>query len=161
MDISELVFGAFLVAVLFGLGGFSTWRQLWTLRSLRRDNPYSAEESQYLRRRAWRRMVCSALMAVLAGLMIALYGLKRWHRGSTPEGGDAPPGPDQVEFARLFSLGFLALGITFLAILALAFLDVLATRRFTVRQLRQMKDEHEAMLQEQAARLRGQRNGPS
>jgi hypothetical protein len=63
---TQLVFGIALVVLLLGLGGFAGWRQL---RLLREVGTADTEEARYLRGRARRRLVCSVLMVVLAGLL--------------------------------------------------------------------------------------------
>jgi hypothetical protein len=66
---SEYVFGLLLVVLLLGMAGFFAWRQILTLRSLRTADDLSPEDWHYSRTQAWRRLLCSALMLVLAVLL--------------------------------------------------------------------------------------------
>jgi hypothetical protein len=164
VDSAELIFGALIVLVLLGVGGFYTWGQVRTLRGLGTTANFSPDERRYVRRQAWRRLTCSVLMVVFAVLLITFYSIEQ---GEPPRddrakaaaaGKDKEPSPAEREFVRRLSLYSLVLGTLLVAILCLAFWDMLATRRYTLRQLRQINDLHDAF-EQQAARLRHPRNG--
>jgi hypothetical protein len=158
VDYTEIVFGALLVLLLLGLAGFYSWRQIRMLRRLRSDRSFSNDERRYLRRQAWRRVACSVLMVLFAGLLVGSYFVEGG-LGSLHEAAGQSPKPDQEQRAFIyFFLSYWILGILlFFGIVTLAAIDWFATRRFTLRQLKQMHESHQAMLDQQAERLRRQR----
>ncbi len=160
MEATELVSGVLLVLLLLGLAGFYSWRQIHVLRRLRSGAPLPDEERRYLRRQAWRRVTCSVLMILFAGLLVGSYFVER-ELGSLHEqaGKAAEPDPEQRQFIYFFSSYWILGILLFFGILVLAILDWLATRRFTLRQIQQLQENHQVMLDQQAARLRARRNG--
>src|SRR5471030_2359507 len=66
---NERVYGALLVAVLTVLAGFYAWRQAAMLRRLGGPHGLSDEEARWRRGQAWRRLLGSALMVLLAVLL--------------------------------------------------------------------------------------------
>jgi hypothetical protein len=159
VDVTEIVFGGLLVLLLLGLAGFYSWRQSHLLRRLGSDRSLSDEERHYLRRQAWRRIACSVLMVLFAGLLVGSYffegDLESLHEGSGQTG---KPDPEQRALIFFFSWYWILGILLFFGILVLAAIDLLATRRFTFRQLQQLRDSHQVMLDQQAARLRGRRS---
>jgi hypothetical protein len=160
VDGTELVSGGFLVLLLLGLAGFYSWRQIHVLRRLRSDTPVSEEERRYLRRQVWRRFACSLLMVLFAGLLVGSYfvegKLDSLHERAGQSG---KPDPEEREFLYFFSSYWIVGILLFFGILILAALDWLATRRFTISQIQEMHATHQAMLEQQASRLRQWRNG--
>jgi hypothetical protein len=165
----QIVFGASLVAVLLGVAGFYSWRQLRLLRrlNLRREQEFLAtEEDEFLRRQAWRRLINSGLMLVLAAL---LTGLLIWFEGPAqelavtrdafPEGQVPPLNPEQRSFAQVYTGLWIALLLVLLAVVLVAAVDVWSTRRYAVRQYRKLQADRRAMIERQVARLRQERNG--
>jgi hypothetical protein len=165
VDIAEYAVGAVLVLILLALGGLYGWGQLWLLRRLRHQSEGSALEQSYLRSRAVRRLICSLLILLLAGLLVGSYfierGLPPQDNKAEGKGADEAAGPDQEQrdFIRLFTGYWIGIFVLFLVILTLAAVDVLATRRFALRQLNQIDESQRVLLEQQAARLRGRRNG--
>jgi hypothetical protein len=154
-----MVSAALLALVLLALAGYYTWRQVQLLRSLRAPHIYSPLERSFLHRQAWRRLVGSGLMLLFAVMLIGLYFVEGQLSLLPERPAKSKLTPEQVESIHLFSYYALALAVLFFAILFLAVFDLLATRRYTLRQLREMQEDHQAMLEEQGARLRGRRNG--
>ena len=160
MDYVELIFAGLLVVLLLGLGGYFGWRQLRMLGVLKKDNPYSPAERLYLRRQVRRRLIGSGLLIAFAVLLVGFYFLGIGSPESNgAEKGDRP-NAEQARRLWLFTSYWVVALLLFLAIICVALIDLLATRRFTLRQLQQLHDQQEALFQEQAARLRSQRNGP-
>src|SRR5262249_688144 len=159
-DPSELVFGGLLVAVLLGLGGYYGWRQWQRLSALRAGNPDFAGEERYYRNQARRRLICSILMILFALLLVGHYFLQD-HLPVRDETAKKQPDltPDEKASIRLFSYYWIGLLVVFLAILGLAAYDLWATRRFALRQLLKIHERHHELIEEQALRLRGQRDG--
>jgi hypothetical protein len=164
----EIVVTVLLALVLMTLGGFYLGRQVRTLRRLRADDSLSPDEQRFLRRQAWRRLACSSIMILFAALLVGSFALEggldalNASADAARSVGQKPTADsDQRAFLYLFSSYWSFAFLLFLAIFSLAIIDIFATRRFTLRQLKQMQDSHQEMLREQAARLRGRRNGPA
>jgi hypothetical protein len=68
----QIVFGTILIVVLVGISGLYGQRQLVLLRRLRQRRDSQSEEDRYLRNQAWRRLVNSILMTLLAVLLVVL-----------------------------------------------------------------------------------------
>jgi hypothetical protein len=166
VDWTQLTFGSILVAVLLALAGYFTWAQVRTFRRLRVVSDMPSEERGYQRRQAWRRLIGCGLMVVFAGLLVGSFWLEKpaqeliEQREAAADGGEPPDfTPAQRDFARLFGWYWITLLIVLLAILAVAAVDLLATRSYGLRQFRQLQADRRAMIEHQAARLRHQRNG--
>jgi hypothetical protein len=168
MHWKEIVFGTLLVIVLLALAGYYAWRQVRTLRGLRTAEEMGLEERHYLWRQARRRLFGSALMVLLAvmlgGLLIFLEGpledlsndlVAARVEGKRPD--DLTP--EQRSLRTLYTLWNIGLLLTLLAVLATAGVDFLATRRFSMKQLRRIQSDRRAMIERQVARLRQERNG--
>jgi ABC-type Fe3+ transport system permease subunit len=160
VDPVEITFAVLLVILLLGLGGYFGWRQIKTLRSLKRENSYSPAERLYLNRQARRRLAGSVLLVVFALLVTGFYLFDIGPPPVAADGQEAPTPAERKQLIWLFTSYWIAALIIFLAIICLALIDLLATRRFTLRQLRQLHDQHQALIDEQAARYRNRRNGP-
>ncbi len=159
---AEQGIGAVIVVVLLGLAGFFGLRQLRALRTTPAGPAVTDEDRTYLRRQAWRRLTCSALMAVLAGLLIGWYWLGLDQsildlvRQAVPNR-HLDPGQRRTLNWGLAYIS--AIVLILMALLVLALLDLLAIRRFGIRHYRQMQADHRAVIAHEVARLRGQRNG--
>jgi hypothetical protein len=66
---------------------------------------------------------------------------------------------EQRDFARFFGGYWMVLLLFLLALITTAAIDVLATRRFGLQQIRRLQADRRAMIARQAARLRRERNG--
>jgi uncharacterized membrane protein YjgN (DUF898 family) len=167
VDPAELTFGVVLVLVLLGLAGYFTWRQIGTLRQTRNDSALSTDDRLFLHRQAVRRLVCSALMVVLAGMLIGWYFLDPAFRDMFREGREAwAEARDEIlteqqkDFSRWMAAYWsLALLVLFF-IIVLAAMDAWAIGRYGLRQRRQLSDERrQALLELEAARRRHRENG--
>jgi hypothetical protein len=162
VNAAELVFGGLLVALLLGLGGYYGWGQIGRLRMSNLGGAAFPGEERYFRRQAWRRLVCSGLMILLAGLLVGSYVLEKHLAlpGGTAADAKAAGQRDSAETAAvyLFSIYWIVVFLLFLAILVLAIMDLVATRRFTFRQLQHIEDRHQELIG-QVARLRSRRDG--
>lgn len=167
MHWSQIVFGTLLVVLLLGLAGYYAWRQVYTLRGLGVPEESPPEELRYLRRRAWRRLLGCVLMVVLAvmlgGMMLFLeqpakeladFGAAAREEGKEPQFDD-----DQRRFRVLYAVWNIGLLLSLLAILVTAGVDLLATRRYGLGQLRRIQADRRAMIERQVARMRQERNG--
>ena len=155
--VTQIIFGVLIVVVLVGLAAFYVWRQIQTLRRLRQAADLSHEERQYTHRQAWRRLLGSVLMLVLAGLMagsLVLEGPANEHLKN-----EAPPDPARQQFWNFYSLYWIVTLLVLLSVIVLAALDLFAIRRFGKRQYRQIQEDRRAMIKDELTRLRSQRNG--
>jgi len=136
----ELTSGILLALLLLGLAGLFAWR---SLAALRPPGTLDAEDRRFHRNQAWRRLACSVLMVVCAGLIVGWFFLE-----------------DQLsQSADLSVLYWVAVLLLVLAIIFLATCDFWAIARFGLRHHRQIQADRRAMLESHAARLRSQRNG--
>jgi len=149
---NQIVSGVVLIAVLVVLAGVYGWRQVRLLQRLRAGTELEADEAQWRRGQAWRRLVGSGLMFVLAGAMVVALALNRPTEQIVAEGHEA---------AVVWAIPWLAVLVVLMALVLLAALDLWSTRRFTVQQMRRLQDERRAAIQEEIDRRRQQRNGPA
>jgi hypothetical protein len=163
---SELIFGVVLVAVLVGLAGYYGWRQVRALRGLRRPDERSEDERQYIRRQAWRRLVCCGLMVVLAGMLVGSTAfdsserqLRERGEEALQSGETATLNPDESRFLKLYAAYWIICLLVLLGILVLAGMDLMAIRRYGRRQFLQIQADRRAMIEQEVARLRHDRNG--
>ena len=138
---------------------------------LRRTSPafeMLPDDRSYLRRQAWRRIVNSCLMFLLATVLVGSYlgGMQEKAdeivsgREKATVDGVKPPLTDQQ---RQFRVVFSAVWISTLALLGtivvLAGIDLFATRRYALTQLRRIQSDRRAMLERQLAKWRDERDG--
>jgi ABC-type Fe3+ transport system permease subunit len=163
----QIVFGVVLIAALLGVAILYCIRQVRALRGLRDAEAMALEERSHQRRQAWRRLVTCALMFVLA-LMLAAALLfleaPAQHLAderAALEGQANPPPltPQQLPFARFYGVFWIAFLLVLMAIVLLAALDLLATRRYGLRQHRRLQADRRAMIEHELSRLRQERNG--
>ncbi|MGE3806439.1 MAG: hypothetical protein AB7K24_17360 [Gemmataceae bacterium] len=163
---AEIVYAGAIVLVLFGLAGFYGWRQLQTLRQLPGNPDLDADDRRYHHSQAWRRLICCVLMGLLASMMVGYYALGIHERGARvrPAAIDDPAAKQAAEDARqnyisLLSVYWLTATGLIVAILFLAMFDLMAIRRYGLRHMRRLQSDHRAMLEQQVAAMRSQRNG--
>jgi hypothetical protein len=163
---AELIFFVVLIVLLLLLAGYFGWKQLQTLRGLRRPSSETAEDRRFLHRQAIRRLVCCALMLLLAGLLIGNLFLDSSYREMMDErkrdlerGVEASQ--EHKDFARFFTAYWAATLFVLFTLITLAGFDFWAIARFGLRQRRQLQADHRAILHEELARFRRQRNGES
>lgn len=165
----QIVAGSMLVVTVVAVAAFFLGRQVQVLRDLRQRPPETENEERHLRRQTYRRLVSSTLLLLLGFLLATalLYlegpaqqladkqALKEAH-GEKRElvGAD-------LDFGRLYAgfwIGFLLILMTVVFLVAF---DWWATRRHALREHRKIQADRRAMLEQQIARLRHERNnGP-
>lgn len=166
MPWSEIIFGSLLAALLLLLGLFFGWRQLAELRRLRAIS-LPDEEARYERRKAVRRLVSCGLLLLLGLLLggqMAFYGpriqelVDRHDRRA--EGEPRPTLSDEEKgVARSWGWSIVAMLVVLLAVVILAGIDLLATRRHALRLFRKLQADRRAMIHRQTNRLRQERDG--
>jgi hypothetical protein len=158
---TEQAIGGGIVALLLILAGFFGRRQIRSLRAAgAADAP--AEDRGYLRRQAWRRLACSGLMVLLAGLLVGWYwlgGNSRMLELLYQAQEDGHAGPEQRQALNWLLVYVTAVMSVLLLLVVLALFDVLAIRRFGMRHYRQIQADRRAMIEQEVSRLRGGRNG--
>jgi hypothetical protein len=166
----ELVAMFALVAVLLLIAAHYLRKSIRTLRQTTPAFEMLPDDRAYLRRQAWRRIINSALMLMLAALLVGSYvgGLQeraddigRQREQQAVDGRKPPPTEEQREFGRLFAGYVIAVLMLLGGIVMLAGVDFLATRRYALTQLRKIQTDRRAMLQRQITRWREERDGPS
>jgi hypothetical protein len=164
----EMIFAGLIVVVLISVAVYYGPRQWQALRKLRTEDDLDAADRRYIRRQAWRRLLNSGLMLLLAALLVGSYivgqerqaveiGAKSANRPDTATG--AGPSPEQERFLNRYRNTWILIGLVLLAILCLAFADLWAIRSFGLRHYRKIRAERREVIQREVARLRSQRNG--
>jgi H+/gluconate symporter-like permease len=147
MPTTEAVFGAILVAVLFGAAILFAWAQRATLR---RAVHLPEAERRFERRRAFRRLIGCALMMLMAVLIVFQYLL--WE---TYLKGLEPPIAEQDRiYFKLWGYSWVVILVSLLTALFLAAYDALANRAHLLGEYSRIAEERRAMVQRQAERLR-------
>lgn len=156
----EVILGGLLAVVLVGLAVFFIWQQKKTLQGLKSGQPPGREDRLYLRKQVNRRLVCSFLMMVIAGMLVGWVFVDRELSERPLDQDDidrAEPGKifkEKTEIGGIKILYWVAILVVLFAILFLAIIDLMATARFGLRQHRQLEAERKAMLEEEVARWR-------
>jgi hypothetical protein len=166
VDAPELAFFAVAIVVLVGVAGFFAWRQLRTLRALRAGPDLGPEDRLYLRSQAYRRLVGSALLVGLAGLLAGyffwegpLQEVRHERREQVARDRSAPVQPEHKRFLQEFTAYSIVLLLVLLLLLALVVVDLRAIARFGQRHRRQLREDLRATLATELARLRKRGNG--
>jgi hypothetical protein len=162
----EIVFGVLLILALLVLSGEFGRRQVLSLRRLRQTPELPADEVRYERRKAYRRLVSCGLtliLAVLLAVLLALYEGPALQLAEERKGHTAETAPsfteDQLWFLRIWGGTWFAFLLILTAVLILAVIDLLATRRYGLGQFRKLQADRRAMIERQARRMRRDRNG--
>jgi hypothetical protein len=161
----QTVFGTVLVVVLFGLSFYFGQLQLMELRKLRRMvDVLPDEERRYERRKAYRRLISSALLLVLGILLIVLLTYEHPaqqivdEREALPDPAATPFTEAQREFLRTWGWTWLSFLVVLLVVIALAGIDLMSTRWYALRQFRKLQADRRAMIERETQRIRQQRN---
>jgi hypothetical protein len=170
----QLIVGILLDAALLALAIYYGWRQLRASRHPIEGIEPESPEGLYRRKQIRRRLVSSGLMLImaaqLAGALVYLEDRAQQQadradaRAEAREQGkaQAPPTAEERSFARLYGAYWLVFLLVLLAVVVLAFADLLSTRRFALKAHRQLQAERREMIARQIARLRQEkqeRNG--
>jgi hypothetical protein len=161
----EIGFGSLLVVVLITLSIYYGRQQLLALRRLRQTPDLPDEEMRYERSKAYRRIIsCSGTLLLAAMLIVLLvYGLPVQQiadqREGFPPGMNSPFAEEDIQLVRIWGWTLIAFLLVLMAVLTLAGIDLIATRRYGLRQYRKLQADRRAMIQRQANRMRRERNG--
>ena len=158
-----MFFAAIMLAlglIAFGVGTALRQRRTW--KRLRDERFIPSDERDYLRGQVRRRLMTSATVALIGGMIAWSYlsGMEarateiaersRWVKMIQP-GEPNPPTEDEKEFIRQYGYFWMAvLVLVFLAAMCAVF-DFWATRWYWMAQYRIIKADHEAKLQRDLA----------
>ncbi len=161
----QTLFGAVLVVVLVGLSVYFGRLQFLELRRLREMRDFlPVEEMQYERRKAYRRLISSALLLVLGILLIVLLTYEHpaqtiaEERKALPDK-SIPFTEEQAEFLRTWGWTWIGFLLVLMAVIVLAGIDLMSTRLYAIRQFRKLQADRRAMIERETQRMRQQRNG--
>jgi hypothetical protein len=156
-----------LVATLLLVAGYYARVQIRTLRRTTPAFEMLPDERRFLRRQAWRRLVNSGLMLLLAGLLVGAYASGMEQRGAElgerrqkireAEGAAGKMSDEDRRFTRIYGGYWITCLLLLGAIIAMAGIDLMATRRYALTKLRQIQTDRRAMLQRQLERYRQER----
>lgn len=147
MPTTEAIFGAILVAVLFGAACVFAWAQRNTLR---RAVHLPDAERRFERRRAFRRLIGCGLMILMAVLIVFQYVLWETHlKGLDPRNAE-----ENRVYYKLWGYSWVVILVSLLTALFLAAYDALASRAHLLGEYGRIAEERRAMVQRQAERLR-------
>lgn len=163
---SEQLAGFLLVALLVVLGAFFGFRELRALNRLRTFEHVPEEEGRYIRRKAFRRIAASVLMWVAACLLAGSFWISpgveeraEKLRVEKEENNQTAPSPEDRQVFHLYTLYWIGFLLVVLALLILAWFDLMATRQFGISQHRKIQDDRRAMIEEELLKLKYDRNG--
>lgn len=156
--------GLSLLLVVLAVG--TVERQWRSLRRLNRGPTVPSDDRRYLRDRAWRRILNSVLLLILAGMLsgsylsgmedradaIARAAMER--RLAADADPDRPPVEQPAElrdFARFYFAWWIATLIVLMFVVILAFFDLWSTRKYAWQQLRLIRDEQRTLLERDLA----------
>ena len=142
---TELISASIIVLFLWGIAAYYAWRQMQVFRRLRQGDT-SPDDRQYYHAQGMRRLVSSALMGVMGMLLAASY----W---------TGAIGLHPAKNNATTILVWIFLSSLLLAVIVIAFLDVRSTRRYGIRQYRQLQAERREMIEREVARMRSERDG--
>jgi hypothetical protein len=148
------------------MGLFYSLRGWQILRSLRLSSERSSEDRRFTRSQAWRRLIGSLLMLVLAVQMVGFFVLEQPVRDLEVQGelargrGERPQlDPEQRRFFDFYTYYSIVFLLNLLVIIGIAAMEYFAIRRFGKQQYRQIQADRRAMIENELIRLRSQRNG--
>jgi hypothetical protein len=162
--VNEIAVMSGLVVVLLLLAGYYALKQIRTLQRTTEYHEMLPDDRSFLRRQAWRRLLGSAFMVLLAAMMSGAYltdlqaradDLGERHLKQRAEG--QPMSEEDKQFARIWGGYWIAFLLVLGGIVVIAGVDLMATRRYGVRKLRQIQADRRAMLQRQLERYRQER----
>lgn len=168
MDIIPALFAGAITALLVGLGVYYGHHQLKTLRSLPTQEDLPLEDRGYIRNQARLRLICCVFMILIALLVTGSYvlGLEQqatdlgeWRAAEQAAGRTPELNAEQLQFRKVYTWYWIVVVLLVFAIFLLASCDLWIIRRYGRRKMRQIREDRRAMVADEVARLRIQRNG--
>ena len=160
--------GLVLATVLLLLGIGAGYRQVSALKRVRAEPFMAGDDRRYIRQQATRRLIISGLLLIIGGMIFVYYlsGMDARmdaipERNREGEGGPQPTddrqSQDDKHFTRLVAYYWIAIILILGVAVAIAILDVWATRKYWMVRYREIKAEHEAKLHRDLAVYRQQK----
>ena len=150
-----------LAAGLILLGAATGYVQVRGLRALAARKHVPSDEQAYFRNRYRRRLLTGAVLVALGGLIGGTYlsGMERRadQLGEPRQQADADPTDKpkmtdaEKRFLRFWTAYWAVVLVLVFALVGLALVDALATRRYWLTLYRQIKDDHQAKLRRDLA----------
>jgi hypothetical protein len=152
---------------IIALGLFSIVQQTRRKKELAQRAFVPPDEAIYLKTQYRRRLICGISMTIV-GLMIAgayLSGMEakadagRSGFQEMPENGEKPPPtPEEKRFFRFWSLYWIVIVSLVGVMIFVASADAWATRKYGIKILRELRDEHKAKLARDLAIYKNQKS---
>lgn len=161
-----MIVGLILATGLFLLGIGAGYRQVAALKRVRAEPFMASDDRRYVRQQASRRLVISGLLVIIGGLIFVYYfsgmdarmdAIPDRNRDGGPPPADDPQSQDDKRFTRFVAYYWIAIILILGVVVAIAVLDVWATRKYWMVRYREIKAEHEAKLQRDLAVYRQQK----
>ncbi|MFO0848115.1 MAG: hypothetical protein U0871_06110 [Gemmataceae bacterium] len=141
------------------LGLVTGWWQVRGLRRLAARAHVPSDEYAYLRSKHRRRLLTAGILVTVGGLIGGAYlsGMERQadalgEKRAAPDDGPKPEmTPEQKQFVRQWGLYWIGVIVLVFALVGLAFVDAVATRRYWLTQLRTLREEHQSKLRRDLA----------
>jgi ABC-type Fe3+ transport system permease subunit len=166
MSLPQLICTVVLIVGLLALAAYYAWRQKQTLHRLKTED-FPEDERRYLRGQAWRRLAGSVLMVIFAALLAGSFFIEgraqelvERREAADAQNTELVLNAEDRRFRDLWAAYWAVLLLGVLVILALAAYDFWATRRYGLRNYRQLQADRRAMIARELAQLRRDRNGP-
>lgn len=168
MPALEAIFAGIIFVALFCLALYFGRQQMHTLRWLHAQPDLPVEDRQYARRQVTLRLIGCGLLIVLGSQVAAayLFGLEQRVRllaqdieSKRQQNQPVELDPDQRALRTLYGIYWITALVVLMAILFLAAFDIWAIRRYGRRHMEKINEERRAMLKDEVARLRSERNG--
>jgi hypothetical protein len=157
-----------IAAILLVLAGYFGRQQVLALRRLRGDRELSPPDRSYMRNQAWLRLTSCTLMVVLAAMVAGAYlfgmedratELAKIVQAQRERGQEITLTPEQQQFGKLWTSYWIVVTFLLMVVVILAAIDIWTIRRYGRRHLRQIDADRRAMVENEVAILRSQRNG--
>jgi hypothetical protein len=165
---TETLFAVVIFVTVLALACYFGRQQLQTLRGLPNQPDLPPEDRDYLRRQALLRLIGCVLLVVLGTQVGAafVFGLEDRVRllgqqmeAQRARGEPAQLDPDQQALRRFYGFYWIAALIVLLLIVFLAAYDIWSIRRYGRRHMLKIHAERRAMIENEVARRRSERNG--
>jgi hypothetical protein len=160
---SPFVLALLIAVALVVLGCFSGYAQLRGLRQLGERKHVPSDELHYLRNRYRRRLVTAGLLLVI-GLLLgtayvsgmeamadALGNAKAQPAQPLDENGKPIMSDEQRLFVRVWGFYWMGILVLVFALVGLAMVDAIATRRYWLGIYRELREEHQVKLRRDLA----------
>ncbi|MCS7020992.1 MAG: hypothetical protein NZ703_05745 [Gemmataceae bacterium] len=157
--------------IVLGLG--AGWRQVRLWRQLQQQPFLPAEDRQHFRSQARRRLIVSVLLTLIGGMIGVYYlsgmderlvAIPQRQRQAADQAQQRPLTPEEQaevvndrRFTRLMGYYWISIIVLLGAVVMLACLDVIATRRYWLARYRELQADHQVRLQRDLAVFRQRR----